>query len=389
MPTLKPIGVLGSGVMGRGIAQVLASTGNDVILCNIHKTTPMQAKNKLLVTLNKLQEKQKLTRDDVDKILQKIYFTSDIHNFKQCDLVIETIAEDLHLKQEIFSKLDSHVNIKCILGSCTSSLSITAIASACISPQRVLGIHFFNPPSAISLVEIIPTIATDNEILNQVISRVKGWGKLPIIAKDTPGFIVNRIARPYYCESLRIYEEGIADFATIDWALKQMGKFKMGPFELMDFIGNDINYMATKLIWRQLYYEPRFKPSITQKKLFEVKWFGRKTERGFYDYHHEVKKPEPKQDEKLAHIIFNRVIALLIAEAIHCLYLQLATKEDIDLAMTKGVNYPHGLLRWADDIGLENILATLNSLHATYQEERYRSPVLLQTMVQQNKKFYP
>jgi 3-hydroxybutyryl-CoA dehydrogenase len=208
------------------------------------------------------------------------------------------------------------------------------------------------------------------------------------LAKDTPGFIVNRVARPYYGESIRIYEEGIADFATIDWALKVKGGFRMGPFELMDFIGNDINYKVTETVWEQFFYEPRFKPSFTQKRLFEAKRFGRKTGRGYYDYRPNAPFPAPQEDLNLAQLILDRVLAMLINEAAEALYLGIATRDDLDIAMTRGVNYPRGLLKWADEIGISNVLNTLENLYLEYNEDRYRPCVLLKRMVREGKTFY-
>ena len=229
---------------------------------------------------------------------------------------------------------------------------------------------------------------TDNSIALEARKLIDSWQKITVHAKDTPGFIVNRVARSYYGESIRIYEEGIADFATIDWALKEFGGFKMGPFELMDFIGNDINYKVTESVWEQFFYEPRFKPSLTQKRLFEAKLFGKKIGKGYYDYAEGAVNKAASKDNELGKLIFTRVIAMLINEAVDSLYLQLASKEDIDLAMTKGVNYPKGLLKWADELGLENVLSTLQNLHDNYQEERYRPCILIKKMVAQKQNFY-
>jgi 3-hydroxybutyryl-CoA dehydrogenase len=208
------------------------------------------------------------------------------------------------------------------------------------------------------------------------------------VAKDTPGFIVNRIARSYYGESIRIYEEGIADFATIDWAMKTFGGFRMGPFELMDFIGNDINYKVTETVWEQFFYEPRFKPSFTQKRLYEAKFFGKKSGRGYYDYSEGAVMPKANEDQSLGKMIFERVLCMLINEAADSLYLGLASAEDIDTAMTKGVNYPKGLLKWSDEIGVKNVYDTLNILFKEYNEDRYRPCVLLKRMASSNSRFY-
>ncbi len=238
------------------------------------------------------------------------------------------------------------------------------------------------------LVEIIPALQTNNDLLLQAKQIIDSWEKVTVITKDTPGFIVNRVARSFYGESIRIYEEGIADMPTIDWAMKEFGKFKMGPFELMDFIGNDINYKVTETVWEQFFYDPRFKPSFTQKRLFEAGRFGKKTGRGYYDYSLENPFPEANKDEMLGKSIFTRVLVMLINEAVDSCYLKIASVKDLDLAMTKGVNYPKGLLQWCDEIGANVVLAHLENLYKEYSEDRYRPSVLLKRMAESGKKFY-
>lgn len=382
------VGIIGSGAMGAGIAQVAATAGHTVIVYDNNQSALDKAKSNLQNTLSKLIEKQKINQVTADEILNRTKYASNLNEFKSCGLVIEAIVENLDIKQKVFSELESIVADSCILASNTSSLSIASIASACKKSERVIGIHFFNPAPLMPLVEIIPAITTNKEITIEAKKIIDSWGKLTVLTKDTPGFIVNRVARSYYGESIRIYEEGIADFATIDWALKTVGGFKMGPFELMDFIGNDINYKVTESVWEQFFYEQRFKPSLTQKRLYEAKLFGRKSGRGYYNYADGVEQSKPNEDKKLAQQIFDRVIAMLINEAIDSLYLQLASKEDLDTAMTKGVNYPKGLLKWADEIGLENVLNTLNTLYENYAEDRYRPCVLLKRMVKNKERFY-
>lgn len=385
---MKQIGVIGSGAMGAGIAQVAATAGHEVIVYDNNQTALDKAKSNLESTLKKLVEKQKLTEQTASEIFARTKYASNLQDFKNCGLIIEAIIENLDVKQKVFSELESIVSADCILASNTSSLSIASIASACKKSNRVIGIHFFNPAPLMPLVEIIPAITTDEAITSESKKLIDSWGKVTVLTKDTPGFIVNRVARSYYGESIRIYEEGMADFATIDWALKTYGGFKMGPFELMDFIGNDINYKVTESVWEQFFYEPRFKPSLTQKRLFEAKLFGRKSGRGYYNYAEGTAMPEPKQNEELGKYIFNRVIAMLINEAVDSLYLQLATKEDLDLAMTKGVNYPKGLLKWSDEIGLANVLNTLEVMYELYGEDRYRPCVLMKMMVKEGKRFF-
>ena len=217
---------------------------------------------------------------------------------------------------------------------------------------------------------------------------IDSWGKSTVLTKDTPGFIVNRVARPYYGEAIRLYEEGFADFATIDWAMKTFGGFRMGPFELMDFIGNDINYKVTETVWEQFFYEPRFKPSFTQKRLFEAKRFGRKSGIGYYNYSNGAAMPEPDKNEVLGKDICYRVQVMLINEAADALYYKIASRDDLDTAMTKGVNYPKGLLRLADELGIAKIVETMDRLYNEYHEDRYRCCVLLRQMAKAGKTFY-
>ncbi len=382
------VGVIGSGAMGAGIAQVAASAGHNVFVYDNNDDALQKAKKNLETSLKKLVEKGKLTSEKSETVLKNTNFTSDLSSFKDCSLVIEAIVENLEVKQKVFSDLEKIVSDACVLASNTSSLSITSIASACKHPERVIGIHFFNPATIMPLVEIIPGIASDAGIAEQAKKLIDGWGKICVIAKDTPGFIVNRVARPFYSEALRIYEEGIADMATIDWAMREIGGFKMGPFELMDLIGHDVNYVVTETVWKQFYFDPRFKPALTQKRLLEAGFLGRKSGRGFYNYAEGAVMPEPVKDDTLGNQIFNRIIAMLINEAIDTVYLRIASAEHIDLAMTKGVNYPKGLLHWCDTLGVENVLQTLKDLNKLYEEDRYRPSLLLKFMAANKKTFY-
>jgi 3-hydroxybutyryl-CoA dehydrogenase len=371
------IGIVGSGAMGSGIAQVAATAGHTVFVFDTKEEALAKAKSGLAATLSKLVEKQRMSEEQSKAVQSKVIFVTDKASFRDCALVIEAIVENLEVKKMVFSELETIVSPTCILASNTSSLSITSIAAACKKPERVIGIHFFNPAPLMPLVEIIPGIATDSSLGKVCKDLIAGWGKVPVLCKDTPGFIVNRIARPYYGEAMRICEEGIADLATIDHALKTVGGFKMGPFELTDLIGHDVNYTVTETVWKEFYYDPRFKPSLMQKRLVEAGFFGRKTGRGFYNYAEGAAQPQPEADSKKAQYIFNRVVCMLINEAYDALHLQVATREDIDLAITKGVNYPKGLLAWADEIGVKNVYDTLNELYHEYREDRYRPNILL------------
>jgi 3-hydroxybutyryl-CoA dehydrogenase len=297
-------------------------------------------------------------------------------------------AVKLEVKRSVFSELEKLVKEDCVLASNTSSLSITSIASSCTKPERVIGIHFFNPATLMPLVEIIPGIATNTAITSGCKNLIDSWGKTTVIAKDTPGFIVNRVARPFYSEALRIYEEGIADMPTIDWAMKEIGGFKMGPFELMDLIGHDVNYVVTETVWTQFYFDPKFKPALSQKRLLEAGFLGKKSGRGFYNYAADAKINEPVKDIETGKVIVRRILFMLINEAADTLYLKVASRDDIDMAMTKGVNYPKGLLKWADELGIHLIVKELTALKDFYEEDRYRiSPLLKQNFIMK-KTFY-
>ncbi|MDA0681984.1 MAG: 3-hydroxyacyl-CoA dehydrogenase NAD-binding domain-containing protein [Bacteroidetes bacterium] len=381
------VSVIGAGTMGVGIAQIAATNGYEVCLFDAFDGAIKNAQQQLTNILNRLVEKEKITETKKIEILTKINFSTDLKDIKGSGLVIEAIIEDLKIKQKLFSDIEKLVDEKCIIASNTSSLSIASIGSACKKAERVIGIHFFNPAPLMPLVEIIPAVQTSEETLKSAKAMIDSWGKVTVVVKDTPGFIVNRVARPFYGESLRIYEEGIADFATIDWALKEIGGFKMGPFELMDYIGNDINYTVTETVFTSFYFDQRYKPSFTQKRMMEAGFLGRKSGRGYYDYSLE-NLPKANEDRELGKKILWRVLSMLINEAADALFLKIASREAIDLAMTKGVNYPKGLLAWADEIGINNVLKQLEDLQKEYGEDRYRPSPLLKNMVKENKTFY-
>ena len=382
------IGIIGSGTMGAGIAQVAAQAGNNVVVIDTNETVLNKAKHSLQNTLSKLTEKGKLSAEKAASIFSLISWELSINKLNESDLVIEAIVERLDIKQTLFTELENIVSEQCILASNTSSLSVTSIASACKLPQRVIGIHFFNPAPIMELVEIVPALQTSQEIVAKSIAMIDSWNKKTVRTKDTPGFIVNRIARPFYSEAIRLYEEGVASIETIDHAMKVYGGFRMGPFELMDLIGHDVNYAVTETVWSSFYFDPRYTPSFTQKRLVEAKWFGRKSGRGFYDYAETAIKYEPELHEESAKEICWRVLVMLINEAANALFLHVASKEDIDLAMTKGVNYPKGLLHWADEKGIAACVEMLDALYEEYHEDRYRCSPLLRKMKASNTNFY-
>ncbi len=379
------VGVIGAGAMGSGIAQVAATAGHNVVLFDTNSVAVEKAKNSLTATLQKLQEKGKIA--SADEVLNRFTFASELSALANCGLIIEAIIENLDIKKKVFSDVEAIVSEDCVLATNTSSLAVTSIAAACKKADRVLGLHFFNPAPLMALVEIIPAIQTDATLIQQAKELMLQWGKSPVITKDTPGFIVNRVARPFYGEAIRIYEEGIADIPTIDWALTELGGFRMGPFTLTDYIGHDVNYVVTETVFQSFFYDPRYKPSFSQKRLLEAGWLGRKSGRGFYNYAEGVAQPEPTKDTALGQQIVERVVAMLINEAVEALHLNIASAQDLELAMTKGVNYPKGLLQWADEWGAEKCLAILDNLYEQYHEDRYRASVLLRRTAAEKKKF--
>lgn len=369
------IGVIGAGAMGSGIAQVAAQAGHNVIVYDTNSAALEKSKANLDKILTRLVEKGKI--ESVASVADKFTYATDLASFANCSLVIEAIIENLDIKKKVFAALENIVSDDCILATNTSSLSVTSIAAACNKAHRVLGLHFFNPAPLMALVEVVPAVQSDEQIVQNCKALMASWKKVPVIAKDTPGFIVNRVARPFYGEAIRIMEEGIADAATIDWAMTELGSFRMGPFTLTDYIGHDVNYVVTETVFQSFFYDPRYKPSFSQKRLLEAGWLGRKSGRGFYNYAEGAEQPTPNKDTSLGNSIAERIVAMLINEAVDALHLNIATAQDLDLAMTKGVNYPKGLLQWCDEWGADKVLTILDNLYNEYHEDRYRASPLL------------
>ena len=282
--SIKNVGIIGSGTMGGGIAQVAAQSGFNVILYDVESSMLTRALNNLNSTFSKLVEKGKLKREDADAALARITTVTSLNDLAQCDFIIEAAPEKLDLKQSLFSNLESLISDNSILATNTSTLSVTQIASGCKRPQNVVGMHFFNPAPLLPLVEVIAGAVTADSVVTTTLDLAKRMCKTAVQAKDVPGFIVNRMARPFYLEALRLLEEGVADHATLDKLIRDGGGFRMGPFELMDLIGLDINYAASISVYESYFHEPRYCPSLIQQRMVESGRLGRKTGRGWYEY---------------------------------------------------------------------------------------------------------
>jgi 3-hydroxybutyryl-CoA dehydrogenase len=358
--------------MGGGIAQVLAEAGWSVLLYDTQDAALESGIARVRAAWDRLLDKGKITaaqRDDYTARLAPAYV---LREAADVSLAIEAIYENLEAKRSVFATLDDVVREDCILATNTSSLSVSSIAAGIKRPERLIGLHFFNPAPLMPLVEIVPGIATAPEVVLACIQAVAQWGKVGVEAQDSPGFLVNRIARPFYGEALHLVEEGMADMATVDWAMTELGGFRMGPFSLMDFIGHDVNYVVTETIWKQFYCDPRFRPSLSQKRLLEAGWLGRKSGRGFYDYRKGASLPEPNRDEALGRAIVDRVVAMLINEAADAVYRGIGSESDVETAMVKGVNYPKGLIAWGREWGWTKVRGQIEALRERTGDPRYR-----------------
>lgn len=285
------IAVIGAGTMGAGIAQVAAAYGHPVRLFDQSAEAVEKGIAGIAKGLEKLVSRGRMTADDVDALVKRIVPCSELAQLSDSDLIVEAIVENLDIKQSVFKQLEEITSDSTILATNTSSISVTAIGAALQRPENLVGMHFFNPAPVMKLVEVISGLATSEAVAKAVAETASAWGKKTVLAKSTPGFIVNRIARPFYAESLRLLEENAASAATLDALLREAGGFRMGPFELMDLIGHDINYSVTESVFNAYFQDQRFLPSLVQKELVAGGFLGRKSGRGFYDYAVGVEKP--------------------------------------------------------------------------------------------------
>ena len=378
------IGIVGAGTMGGGIAQVAAEAGCQVTLVDASEEALTRHESTLKAIMDKLVAKGRRTQAQADAALGNIKRTPELDMLSSADLVIEAIVESLEAKQKLFQTLEEVVSKDCVLATNTSSLSVTGVASACGHPERVIGLHFFNPAPLMGLVEVIPALQTDSALGSYALETISSWGKFPALVQDTPGFIVNRVARPFYSEAIRILEEGLASVEDIDASMRALG-FRMGPFELMDLIGHDVNYAVTSTVHAAFFGDPRYRPSHTQRQLVAANWLGRKKGRGFYAYNSEGKHNTTGQ---AMDSVGQRILTMLMNEAADAVFWQVASPEAIDTAMQMGVNYPKGLLAWLDDRGAQDVVAEMEALHMRYGEERYRCSPLLRDMARTGARFF-
>lgn len=375
------VAVLGAGAMGTGIGQIAVQNGCHVVYYDSFPGATDRSKASIEKIFNRLAEKGKITSEQKEEMLGRMQWSADVDAVSGADLVVEAVIEDLDVKKDLFAKVEPLLRSDAWLCTNTSSLSIAALSSGLTHPERFGGLHFFNPAPLMPLVEVVPGVKTGDDFTETMEALMLEWGKVPVVAKDTPGFIVNKVARPFYSEAIKLYEEGVASVAEIDAAVKSIG-FRMGPFELTDLIGHDVNYTVTETVWSQFFYDPRFRPSITQKRLKEAGLFGRKTGRGFYNYASGmdaavVAQEEVEIDPMLSEKIVERILCLIINEALDAVWQGIASPENVDLAMTKGVNYPKGPIEWGREMGWDQVLDTLKRCHKHYGDDRYRPCPLL------------
>jgi 3-hydroxybutyryl-CoA dehydrogenase len=396
---IQRIGILGAGTMGAGIAQVAAEAGIEVI---VHDPIPgayERARERIAGFLARKVEKGQLEADASAAALRRISEAATLRDLAGAALVIEAIPEELELKRDAFRQLDAAAGPDTILASNTSSLSIADIASATHHPDRVVGMHFFNPAPLMALVEVIPGPLTSNAVTAATMEAARRVGKTPVQAADTPGFIVNRVARPYYLEALRIVGEGAAGIEQVDAAMRSVG-FRMGPFELIDTIGADINLAVSEQTYRAFNLDPRFRPHPLQQALVDAGRLGRKSGAGFYDYAADGARGAPWTDAGHAGIaelraaelgeqqIAERILAALVNEAASAVEDGVASPEAIDMAMRLGANYPSGPLGWGERLGLARVLAILDALDAAVPDGRYRVATRLRSLAEGGGSFF-
>ena len=395
---LERIGVLGAGTMGAGIAQLAAEAGIDVAVYDAVAGAYERGHERTAGFLARKVEKGQLSEPSRAAALARITQAADVEALATADLVIEAIPEDLDLKRDAFRRLDAAARENTILASNTSSLSIGAIAEATNRPGRVVGMHFFNPVPLMALVEVIASERTGREFAEATMAAARRLDKTPVLAADTPGFIVNRVARPFYLEAMRIAGEGSATIGAVDAAARGIG-FRMGPFELVDTIGADVNLAVSQSVYEAFDRDPRYEPHEMQRALVDAGRLGRKAGAGFYDYSPDgareaswsglTSQAGESRGEVLTDAqIAGRLLATIVNEAASAVADEVAAPEAIDTAMRLGANYPSGPLEWGERIGLSEVVETLDSLAAASADGRYRVVPILRSRAESGGSFF-
>ncbi|MDV3222463.1 3-hydroxyacyl-CoA dehydrogenase NAD-binding domain-containing protein [Intrasporangium sp.] len=383
---LSDVAVIGAGAMGAGIAQVAATAGHRVSLVDSVDGAAAAAVDRLGSSLERLVTQGRLTPDEADAAQARLTAARSVDELPACGLVIEAVPEDLSLKRKVFADLGATQPATTMLATNTSSIDIAAIAEAVIHPERVIGLHFFNPPPAMALVEVVHGANTSGRVLDAAVELMRTWGKTPVRCASTPGFIVNRVARPFYGEAQRMVEGGVADAATIDWILREKGGFPMGPLELTDFIGQDVNLAVGTSVWEQTGHDERYAPTEFQRRLVAAGRLGRKSGEGVYTYAADGARVGGDPDLDLAERLVGgpvatdplaRTLAMLVNEAVDLVDRGDASEEDVDLAMVLGVRYPRGPIEWGREIGFDVVAGQITELDRAFPGGRYRpSPAL-------------
>ena len=396
MNEISTVGILGAGTMGAGIAQVAAEAGIEVLVHDPVDGATERARDRIGGFLARKAEKGQLDPNEAADALTRIRPVASLESLAGADLVVEAIPEEIELKRDAFRRLDAVAGAEAILATNTSSLSVARIAAATNDPGRVVGMHFFNPVPLMSLVEVVAGPMTRTEVVDSVALFARRLAKTPVVAADTPGFIVNRVARPYYLEAFRIVGDAAASVEAVDDAMRGIG-FKMGPFELIDAIGADVNFAVSVSVFEQFFGDPRYRPHPLQRTLVEAGRLGRKTSGGCYDYGADGARggawsgllravhAQPRLDSAQ---IEARILATLVNEAASAVADGVAMPEAIDTAMRLGTNWPEGPLAWGERIGLPSVIHTLDALHASVPDGRYRATPLLRALAEDGRSFF-
>ena len=383
--------------MGAGIAQVAAQSGFVVRLYDISDEIVSRGVGRIEGYWVRGVEKGRMTEAEMTAAMECLCPTSTLNDLADSDLVIEAAPEEMELKQQLFGEMDIRCRPDALFATNTSSLSVTAIADSTRNPARLAGMHFFNPAPLMPLVEVIRGESTPREVATTLMDLARAMGKTPVMAADTPGFIVNRVARPYYSEALKLVGDGIAEAAEVDGVMERAG-FRMGPFTLMDLIGIDVNLAVTRTVFEASGGEARYRPHPIQEEMVERGTLGRKTGSGFYEYEEEKKLPDPVGPARPAGSghpgnaedeILPRMLAMLVNEAAFALGEGVASPEDINTAMRLGTNWPIGPLEWGERIGLKEVLVSLENLQTATGDDRYRAAPLLVRLVDEDADTFP